>query len=375
MIHNHVLDLLVQIITKLYDSEDIDDKQIITDSLSVIENIIEIYPISTRYLCEKTKLLNCLIKKLKDPKKDFIKLFCSEILVSLIQGADENRILFGQTELINEVLNIVSEFKKKNPVDDEEEEIVHNLFDSINNCLLNNENQNIFKEILGIDLMLNFMQSNFLVRHLAIKTLNFACQGNYQNSKYLVEIDGLRSVFSYYMGKGMKTKIKSVFNLIEENEEHCISLLATFCKYLTSVNLDRFISKFKENNYEKSERLIEFYIKYEKRLKEFNNDSDEEDEEEIKDVELIKDKLYFKKLNKGLLVFQNINYILAYLYSENMKDLNEKLKSLFKLNDIKITKIKNTLLELISYLDKDETKLDNNISEKTFYNSVIKGLI
>ena len=77
---------------KLYDSEDIDDKQIITDSLSVIENIIEIYPISTRYLCEKTKLLNCLIKKLKDPKKDFIKLFCSEILVSLIQGASENRI-------------------------------------------------------------------------------------------------------------------------------------------------------------------------------------------------------------------------------------------------------------------------------------------
>ena len=116
--------------------------------------------------------------------------------------------------------------------------------------------------------------------------------------------------------------------------------------------------------------MIEFYRKYEKRLKEFNNDSDEEDEEEIKDVELIKDKLYFKKLNKGLLVFQNINYILAYLYSENMKDLNEKLKSLFKLNDIKITKIKNTLLELISYLDKDETKLDNNISEKTFYNSV-----
>ena len=57
----------------------------------------------------------------------------------------------------------------------------------------------------------------------------------------------------------MKTKIKSVLNLIEDNEEHCISLLATFWKYLTSVNLDRFIIKFKENNYKKSERLIEFY--------------------------------------------------------------------------------------------------------------------
>ena len=375
LIEKNLFEYTVQIITKLSESDNNDDTQIVTDSLSLIENLIEIYPISTKYVCDRTKLLNWLIRKLKNPKKDFIKLFSSEILVTLIQGAPENQKLFGHTELINEVLNIISEYKGKNPADEEEEEILHNLFDSIDNCLLNKENQEIFKEILGIDLMINFMQGNFLIRHLAIKTLNFACQGNYQNCKYLVEIDGLRSVFSYYMGKGMKSKIKNVLDLIEENEEHCISLIATFSKYLTSVNQDRFINKFKENNYEKTERMIEFYKKNEKKLKEYEEASDNEEEDDHKDPELIKDKIYLKKLNKGLLVFQNINFILAYLYSKHDKEMNDKLKSLFKLNDIKLINIKNNLLELISYLDKADTKTDDTIPEKTFYNSVIKTLI
>ena len=37
---------------------------------------------------------------------------------------------------------------------------------------------------------------------------------------------------------------------------------------------------------------------------------------------------------------------------------------------LRLQQKKNTLLEIISYLDKDKTKLHNNISEKTFYNSV-----
>ena len=68
----------------------------------------------------------------------------------------------------------------------------------------------MFKEILGLDLMVNFMQGNYLARHLALKTLNFASQGNNDNCKYLIEIEALRSVFSYFMGRGMKAKNKKM---------------------------------------------------------------------------------------------------------------------------------------------------------------------
>ena len=94
---------------------------------------------------------------------------------------------------------------------------MHNLFDCVNNCLLNKENQFVFKEILGLDLMVNFMQGNYLARHLAIKTINFASQANFDNCKYLIEIDALRSIFSYFMGRGMKAKNKKISVKLNKN--------------------------------------------------------------------------------------------------------------------------------------------------------------
>lgn len=192
------------------------------------------------------------------------------------------------------------------------------------------------------------------LRHIAIKTLNFACQENFSNSNYLVEIDGLGSIFSYFMGKGMKNKLKKMADLIEENEEHCVSIITTLCKFLVNVNLDRLVFKFQENNFEKCERLIEFYKKYEKKLKDFELISDEEDSDNNED--LSKNNRYFKKLNKGLLVFQNVSFILAFILSKIDKKMTNKIKELLKINDIKMINIKNTLLELISYLDNEDIK-------------------
>ena len=152
-----------------------------------------------------------------------------------------------------------------------EEEFIFNIVDIICSLLLDKDAQEEFKNLHGIKHMLNIMRDNNLYRILAVKLLNFATLNNETNCSELIELEGLKSVFSYFMGKGLKGKKNK--DTIESIEEHILSLISSLFKFSKSVQYDRLIYKFKENNHEKCERIIEFYKKYDDLLKA------EEDEE------------------------------------------------------------------------------------------------
>ena len=70
-------------------------------------------------------------------------------------------------------------------------------------------------------------------------------------------------------------------NNIKHEIEHLISILNSLFMNTTSVLLDRTINKFKENEAEKMDRLIELYQQYLKRYKTFMSRTTEELESEV----------------------------------------------------------------------------------------------
>jgi beta-catenin-like protein 1 len=360
-ISNDIFGILVNLLFSL--SEDVKDEyQIVSDILSVLENFIEIYPFSSQLLCENTKLLNWLLKRIyrEDDEVSFPnKLFASEILNSLIQASTENQILFTKRDGLNLTLQLVTQLPEPNG--EEGEEFVHNLVNTICSCLLIPEHQKLFKDIDGIKSCIELMKSNNIFRHLAVKVLNYATQNSYKNCKELIEHDGLKSVFSYFMGKGF-SKTKKYESLIESTEEHCLSIISSLCKFTKDIQFDRLIFKFKENKFEKCEKLVDFFTKYEKKANQkIENDDDEEKDEEN----------FVEKLNLGLFNLQLVCTVLGFLLSSKFDDIKMKLNALFEKNGINVGRIRSILVDMAEHMG-EEFMSTESFSNKAFINNIIK---
>src|SRR4051812_6808737 len=96
LMKNNIFEFLVTTLSKLKDEENPDDVQVVSDIFSILENFLDFYPQSATILCEKTKIISLLLKKLKVKKISHNRLFASEIFTMLIQNSTENQILMGK---------------------------------------------------------------------------------------------------------------------------------------------------------------------------------------------------------------------------------------------------------------------------------------
>jgi len=84
--------------------------------LKILENLIEVLPEIPQLVCDNTKIIQWLIKKLnpknrlKDKTFDDNKLYASEILILLLQNNRENQFTFGKIGGIDHFLNILAVF-------------------------------------------------------------------------------------------------------------------------------------------------------------------------------------------------------------------------------------------------------------------------
>lgn len=369
LIGSNIFELLVNNLFRLEnESSNADDKQIVGDILSVLENFLDVYSYSSKLLGEKTKLFDWLIKRIRIGGMDTNKLFASELLNTLAVDAN-NQLILAKRQVLPHFLKILLEFQHKRISDSEEEEFIHNIVNTICSLLLKKENQLIFRNSDGIGIMLTFLKENNIYRHFGIKILDFATQNNSNNCKDLIELKGLSLIFSYFMGKGIKKKKKGKLDsLIEACEEHCISILVSLAKYLKGVQLDRFIHKFKENSQEKCERLFEFLNYYKKKFeKNYKNKSIEEDEEQDED------SIYIDKINSGLFNIQNISLIVCFLLSAKDEELIEKIRKLGVINNTNLDEFKDLLKDMYSHIG-DDTEQYDYPSTKILIENLIKGL-
>ncbi|XP_047972409.1 beta-catenin-like protein 1 [Salvia hispanica] len=342
LIENSAVELLVQNLSRLSDS-DPDESAAIYNTLSTIENLIEVKPSASELVCEKTKLLKWLQARIKIREFDSNKQYASEILAILLQNSAANQKRFGQMNGVDTLLQAVAMYKSKDPKMGDEEEMVENLFDSLCCVLMPLENKERFVKAEGVELMIIIMNQKKLCYGSAIRALDFAMTNYPPACERFIDVMGLKTAFPAFMGKVPLSKKNKKKQSKEELEERLLSLIASlFGGILRGSRRERLLSKFVENECEKIDRLMELYMRYSDRVKE---ETERFDELELDDLEIDDDEKYNRKLESGLYTLQLIAVILGHLWTSEHPRMRARIELLLKQQKLTKNDLKNILQE------------------------------
>ncbi|CAH0480074.1 unnamed protein product [Peronospora belbahrii] len=312
----------------------------IYNSLQILENLADLEPQVCVEVVDKTAVLPFLLKQVA-PGRDFSdnKLYASEILSILLQSGakprekfvawtgkewpnEEQRIVTksekkSKVNLMDDLLQALAPYRKKDPASDEEEELVGNLVNALCSVLLVPEAQTQFRRLEGLELLLRFMKDRkrFMFSG-ALCGMDHALMGNARNCERLIEIGGLRTIFSVFMGRHSKYESTSITKASKaskhaKEEENVVSLIASLCAWVCENapvdGYDRLHAKFVENDMEKIDRLVDLFVKYHERVERSSHLYENEDEEEDED------SYYLRRLDAGLFVLERIAFVVAHL--------------------------------------------------------------
>jgi len=312
---NQVCSLLVTNLDRL-DENVKEESDGVHNTLAIVENIVELKPEICKDVAE-AGFMNWLIKKLKVKVPfDENKLYASEILSILLQTEPENRKLFGELDAIDILLQQLAYYKRHDPGQSEEIEMMENLFDCLCSLLLETDNRDRFLRGEGLQLMNLMLREKKKSRAGALKVLSHALTGaeGTDNCVKFVDILGLRTLFPLFMKTPARNKRAGVSS--EEHEERTVSILASLLKNVTGNNnaskqRERILVKFTENDHEKVDRLMELHDKYVAKVEAADNEIDDEIRTlEGTEAELGEDEIYMKRLDAGLFTLQLVDFII-----------------------------------------------------------------
>jgi len=132
------------------------------------------------------------------------KQYSAEILAILLQSSPKNRVKFTEIDGIDILLQLLSAYRKRDPVkDSEEEEYVENLFDSLT-CLVDEETgKEKFVESEGIELCQIMLREGSMSKPRALRVLDHATGGAAGTlvCEKFVDAAGLKTIFGMFMKK------------------------------------------------------------------------------------------------------------------------------------------------------------------------------
>jgi len=371
---NHLLGLLVQCLGRMKEP---DDSNGVHQTLGILENILELDPKSADRMVKDSEVLSWLLIRLKGRKFDRNKLYASEILSILIQDSDANRKKLGELDGINRLLGACAQYKRKDPADVNEMEMMENIFNSLCSAMILPDNAKNFIAAEGTELMLLLLREKKLSQYGAIKVLNHAMSKNISPEVYSLFVDrlGLKSLFPVFMktpgGKHRKVATQGDY------EEHVCSIMASLFKFLEDgTNLHRLLRKFIENDYAKVERLVELHISYFAKAQSANNDIAREKAavkargEEID--EFTENEYFLKRLDAGQATLQSIDYIIGMVCRQCGTKARDRFRQLFKMKGTAMTTVEEILEELER--DADEEAATPGAISKAIYTSLLIAL-
>ncbi|XP_074644363.1 beta-catenin-like protein 1 [Tubulanus polymorphus] len=349
LLEGQVVAVLVQNLDRLDESikEEADG---VHNTLGVIENITEFRP----ELCPeaaKAGLMQWILKRIKAKMPfDANKLYCSEILAILLQNHEDNRQLLGEMDGIDVLLQQLAIYKKHDPANSEEVELMENLFNCLCSSLMLSSNKDRFLKGEGLQLMILMLREKKMSRHSAIKVLDHAMTGSdgSDNCQKFIDILGLRSVFPIFMKTPKVTK-KGTSS--EELEEHIASVIANLLKNCQGSQRQRLLSKFTENDHEKVDRLMELHFKYldkvrvvdqqiekeRNELKRYGKDLDDDEEEQ--------DRYYLQRLEAGLFTLQLVDYIMLDVCASGATTVKQRVMQILNMRGGSVKAIRNIMRE------------------------------
>ncbi|KAF9467238.1 Catenin-beta-like protein [Collybia nuda] len=321
LLDNTILELLVDNLPRLNEQEE-SDRQGVFHILGIFENIVGFNPDLSSSLFKKTTLLTWLLKRIQSKTHNENRSYAAELLSILLQDDQPNRVKLGQENGIEILLNILSQYRRRDPADADETEFMENIFDILCSALNETTNKKLFLSAEGPDLMLLMMKEKLQSRSRSIKTLDFAMSGTSGSAicEVFVEALGLKTLFSALMGKAGKKQKSNPIPIASQDTAHILGIISSLFSNIASDSPSRIrlLTKFVESNYEKVDKLLEIRDTAKSRIKvtehEINQETEGLDETGLAELE---DTLYLRRLDGGLYTLQTVDYILAWVIMED----------------------------------------------------------
>jgi beta-catenin-like protein 1 len=325
----------------------------VSAALAVVENLGEIKGTKTddesgeltndalEGFCEETELLSWLMRRVgKKRAVDQNKLYASELLSIIVQSSAKCRKRCVEMNGLDGLLQAVSAYKKREPEDDGERELVENLFDAMCALAMVPENKASFIELEGVELMLILLRgvagggdkgdgkksgANFAAVP-ALKCLDYVLSGNASACARFVDASGLKSVFSVFMGRNAKAVRKAFGNeaVLEQETRSCSIVCSLFKNLVDADRRDRLCAKFVEQDFAKCDRLVELWVEFAKRVSAEQTRLDAEDADDV-GIERTEEDEYLQKLDAGLATLEHLTLVFAHLWSTDHAPIMRRL--------------------------------------------------
>ncbi|EXX77513.1 hypothetical protein RirG_023090 [Rhizophagus irregularis DAOM 197198w] len=354
LLEHQLLELLVQNLSRL-DEEEPADKQGVFNTLGIIENLTSFDPAISERIVRDTNLLQWMLNRIRVKVFDSNKQYCSELLAILLQNSRVNRLKLGELGGVDVLLQVLNSYKRKDPKDADETEMMENYFDALCLVLEEPEIKQKFLEGEGVELMLIMMKEKMMSRMRSIKVLDHALSTpmGLRNCERFVEIFGLKTLFAAFMQHIMGIIISLLKNLPPDSEARM-----------------RLINKFIEDNYEKVDRLLEIRESYEAKVENVNKEIEEEKETLDGDDSEMEELYLRRRLDGGLFTLQLVDLTIAWICFEDSA-IKEHVSILLNRTGRSLSNVKTILEDYFKNMgDVDQIEAENRGSSENVKESM-----
>lgn len=158
-------------------------------------------------IVKQTNILSWLLQRIQARESPITqnKQYSAELLAILLQASPLNRKAFVGLEGVDVILQLLSPYRKRDPVKGgDEEELVENLFDVLTCVVDEPEGKGKFVENEGVELMLIMLREGKMAKIRALRVLDHAVNGGHDGvivCQQIVEAAGLKTIFGNFMKK------------------------------------------------------------------------------------------------------------------------------------------------------------------------------
>ncbi|KAE8145840.1 hypothetical protein BDV25DRAFT_133432 [Aspergillus avenaceus] len=345
MLDADLIELLAQNLSRLDEESEV-DRSGVYYVLSVLENLAS-QASHAEKIGQDSSVLPWILARIQKKERPVSQnqQYSAEILAILLQSSSKTRNKFISLEGVDALLQLLSQYRKRDPEkDSDEEEYVENLFDCLI-CLVDEDSgKGKFIEGEGIELAQIMLKEGKFSKSRALRVLDHALGGlgGAPACERLIEAACLRTVFGMFMKK-------------QENQviEHLLGIFASLLRLLPGGSAARIrtLAKFMEKDYEKIEKLIKLRRDYASRVTPVEQAIEKErksfsaEEQEVMAVEWLS-----RRFDAGLFSLQLIDVILAWLVAED-DGAKQKIISLLADRDEGLSLIQKTLKVLDEFYD------------------------
>eukprot|EP00210_Caulerpa_lentillifera_P007603 g7261.t1 len=332
--------LILQFLLTLNDQSSEDEASIVFNLLTILDNLMEVHEELSDILMKDSSFMKWLMQRLTKFEFDSIKQLCGELLVELLQSPwSQDSSIIKQFEVFKVLFSSIKQTAVSQGMETEDElEFIENLFDGLCCCcLLDNETKNEFViSSCGIELALEIIKKRKSLRVGALKLIQFATTNSPEACEKLLEVYGLKTVFAFFMGK-LKIGSGKDPELQKKVEEISLAIISNLLHGLNEkTGRNRVGAKFVENEFEKCDRLFEFYFIYHARVL----------AEEAKQAPDHVTHL-FNKMESGLATLQQICLIVCRLWETGDKALRQRVLLLLHQKQHTLESVRSVIIEMI----------------------------